>query len=81
MVVRSQTYENGCLYKLEKKDGLLWIELNPVSLTYLKENYDILSAFAYWGLTNFLQVRNLNVPNIVSNKLETGKERRQKFFV
>lgn len=74
MVVRSQTYENGCLYKLEKKDGLLWVELNPVWLTYLKENYDILSAFAYWGLTNFLQVRNPNVPNIPS-KLVKREER------
>ena len=74
MVVRSQTFENGCLYKLEKKDGLLWIELNPVWLTYLKENYDILSAFAYWGLTNFLQMRNPNVPNI-PNKLVKREER------
>lgn len=74
MVVRSQTFENGCLYKLEKKDGLLWIELNPVWLTYLEENYDILSAFAYWGLTNFLQVRNPNVPNI-PNKLVKREER------
>lgn len=74
MVVRSQTYENGCLYKLEKKDGLLWVELNPVWLIYLKENYDILSAFAYWGLTNFLQVRNPNVPNIPS-KLVKREER------
>lgn len=74
MVVRSQTFENGCLYKLEKTDGSLWIELNPVWLTYLKENYDILSAFAYWGLTNFLQVRNPNVPNI-PNKLVKREER------
>lgn len=66
MVIRSQTFENGCLYKLEKKDGLLWVELNPVWLACLKENYDILSAFAYWGLTNFLQSRNPNVPNIPS---------------
>ena len=74
MVKRSQTFENGCLYKLEKKNGTLWVELNPIWLTYLQENYDILSSFAYWGLTNFLQVRNPNVPNI-PNKLIKKEER------
>ena len=74
MVKRSQTFENGCLYKLVKEDGTLWIELNPIWLTYLQENYDILSSFAYWGLTNFLQVRNPNVPNI-PNKLIKKEER------
>ena len=74
MVKRSQTFENGCLYKLEKENGTLWIELNPIWLTYLQENYDILSSFAYWGLTNFLQVRNPNVPNI-PNKLIKKEER------
>lgn len=74
MIKRSQTFENGCLYKLEKENGTLWIELNPIWLTYLKENYDILSSFAYWGLTNFLQVRNPNVPNI-PNKLIKKEER------
>lgn len=74
MVKRSQTFENGCLYKLEKENGSLWVELNPIWLIYLKENYDILSSFAYWGLTNFLQVRNPNVPNIPS-KLIKKEER------
>lgn len=74
MVVRSQTFENGCLYKLERVDGTLWVELNSVWLTYLKENYDILTCFAYWGLTNFLQNRNPNVPNI-SGKLIKQEER------
>ena len=74
MVKRSQTFENGCLYKLEKENGTLWIELNPIWLTYLQENYEILSSFAYWGLTNFLQVRNPNVPNI-PNKLIKKEER------
>lgn len=74
MIKRSQTFENGCLYKLEKDNGTLWIDLNPAWLTYLQENYDILSSFAYWGLTNFLQVRNPNVPNI-PNKLIKKEER------
>ena len=70
MVKRSQSFENGCLYKLEKKNGTLWVELNPIWLIYLQENYDILSSFAYWGLTNFLQVRNPNVPNIPSKLIK-----------
>ena len=64
MVIRSQIFENGCLYKLVKDNGAFWIELNPIWYTYLKENYEILTSFAYWGLTNFLQIRNPNVPNI-----------------
>ena len=73
-VIRSQTFENGCLYKLEKAHGTLWVELNPIWLDYLSENYDILCAFAYWGLTDFLQVRNPNVPNL-PNKLVKREER------
>lgn len=73
-VIRSQSYENGCLYKMEKINGMLWVELNPAWLDYLKENYDILTSFAYWGLTGFLQVRNPNVPNI-SGKLVKREER------
>lgn len=53
-IIRSQSFENGCLYKLEKQKGILWIEINPAWLDYLRENYDILSAFAYWGLAGFL---------------------------
>ena len=73
-VLRSQTFENWCLYKLEKIDRIWWVEINPAWLPYLRENYDILTSFAYWGLTNFLQVRNPNVPNI-PNKLIKKEER------
>ncbi len=74
MVLRSQSLENGALYKLEKTDGRLWITMNPVWMPYLEENYKILEAFAYWGLANFLQVRNPNVPNI-SGKLVMRESR------
>lgn len=57
-IIRSKSFENGCLYKLEKINGILWIELNHSWLTYLLENYNILNAFTYWELTNFLQIRN-----------------------
>ena len=73
-VVRSQSFENGCLYKLEKRNGTLWVEMNPAWLDYLRENYDILSAFAYWGLAGFLQTRNPNVPAIPA-KLVKREER------
>lgn len=68
IVQRSQAFENGCLYKLEQIDSDMWIELNPIWLTYLTEHFPILTDFAYWNLTLFLQVRNPNVPNI-PNKL------------
>ena len=31
----SQSYTNSCLYKLDKTNGMLWIELNPQWLSYL----------------------------------------------
>lgn len=67
-VRRSQSFENGCLYRLDKRDDTLWVELNSAWLPYLKENYAILKDFAYWNLSVFLQIRNPHVPNIV-NKL------------
>lgn len=68
MVLRSQTLENGCLYKLERDEAGMWVELNSAWCMYLQEHYTILTDFAYWNLTLFLQVRNPNVPNI-PNKL------------
>ena len=68
MLQRSQSFENGCLYKLERVDGSLWVEFNPSWSDYLTQNYCILRDFTYWNLTMFLQVRNPNVPNI-PNKL------------
>lgn len=68
IVTHSQTFENRCLYKIEKNNSMMHIELNPIWLSYLQENYTILRDFTYWNLTLFLQVRNPNVPNI-PNKL------------
>ncbi|WP_300729826.1 HNH endonuclease domain-containing protein [uncultured Bacteroides sp.] len=66
MVRRSQTFENGCLYSLQRIEGEWYIDLNPAWDTYLTEHTAILTDFAYWNLTLFLQVRNPNVPNIAS---------------
>lgn len=69
MVVRSQSFEYGCLYALRPDaDGGFDMNINPIWSDYLHENYQILLDFTYWNLTNFLQVRNPNVPNI-PNKL------------
>lgn len=50
------------------------VEVNEQWTGYLQENYTILTSFAYWNLTNFLQVRNPNVPNI-PGKLIKPEER------
>lgn len=68
VVLRSQTYENGCPYSLHKEQGTMWVELNSEWLEYFQSNYIVLHDFAYWNLALFLQVRNPNVPNI-PNKL------------
>lgn len=74
MLNRSQSFENGCLYKLEKQNGTMWVELNSVWLDYLKENYDILSAFAYRELADFLQTRNSDI-SAIADKLVKVEER------
>ena len=68
MVLRSKTFENGCLYALHKDGKEFYIELNPIWDAYLHAHYNILIDFAYWNLTLFLQTRNPNVPAI-PNKL------------
>lgn len=68
MVRRSQTHENGCLYALYKDVSNFYIEINPAWDAYLHSHYNILVDFAYWNLTQFLQIRNPNVPAI-PNKL------------
>lgn len=73
-VERSQTFENGCLYRLLRESGTMWVELNEEWLHYVEANYPILRDFAYWNLTLFLQVRNPNVPNI-PNKLIKSETR------
>ena len=38
MVVRSQAFENVCLYALKKEENEWWIEINPAWSDYFKEN-------------------------------------------
>ncbi|WDO12329.1 hypothetical protein MH928_13470 [Flavobacterium sp. WW92] len=56
----SQRFHNQSLYALYSDR----IEVNPMWLNYLKSNARILKDFCYWNLSNFLQVRNPNVPDI-----------------
>ena len=68
VIIRSQSFEDGCLYSIHKSDNEFFIELNSSWDSYLHKHYNILVDFAYWNLTLFLQTRNPNVPAI-PNKL------------
>ena len=63
---RSQQFENNCLYALKGE----MVELNPVWSEYLMEHYGILRDFAFWNLTEFLQKRNPNVPDVPSKLIK-----------
>lgn len=65
-IVKSQMFHNNCIYKIE--DNAKIIEINPKWISYLKSNYKILQDFTLWNLTQFIQIKNPNSPNI-SNKL------------
>ena len=72
IVKRSQSFENNCLYaitgNIEKE-----IVINPNWADYLKDNYKILMDFCYWNLSDFVQSRNPNVPNIQSKLIKPIK--------
>ena len=68
VVKRSKLFENGCLYSILKDNYSFYIEINSNWDAYIHNHYNILIDFTYWNLTQFLQVRNPNVPAI-SNKL------------
>lgn len=68
--VRSESFENDCLYSLTKEEGEWVITMNPKWGEYLRKNYTVLKDYAYWNLTLFLQSRNPNVPNIPSKLIK-----------
>lgn len=74
MVRRSQEFENNCLYRIVWEEDEMFIELNSTWIEYLRENYTILLDFAYWNLAQYIQKRNVNVPNIPS-KLVSPRSR------
>lgn len=60
VVEKSKKFENNCLYAINGEE----IIINDNWKDYLIENYAILIDFAFWNLTEFLQKRNPNVPNL-----------------
>ena len=68
VILRSQRLENKCLYSICKKNEEFYVVINPAWHDYLNAHHHILKDFTYWNLTQFLEIRNPNVPNI-SNKL------------
>ncbi len=74
VIERSHTYENGCVYSIQKTKDDFYVTINPVWSKYIHDYYGILLDFINWNLTMFLQSRNPNVPNI-PNKLVRPIER------
>ncbi len=66
VVAKSQRFENDCLYAIYGDE----IVINEEWIDYLGENYTILRDFAFWNLTEFLQKRNPNVPNVPSKLIK-----------
>ena len=66
VISRSQQFENECLYAINDE----YIEVNRKWIDYLSEHYLILKDFAFWNLTDFLQKRNPNVPNLPSKLIK-----------
>lgn len=62
----SQKFSNNCLYAITDD----FIEINPLWLDYLQENYLILRDFSFWNLALFLQKRNPNVPDVLSKLIK-----------
>ena len=66
VISRSQQFDNECLYAINGE----YIEVNSKWIDYLSEHYLILKDFAFWNLTEFLQKRNPNVPNLPSKLIK-----------
>ena len=66
VISRSQQFENECLYAINGE----YIDVNSKWIDYLSEHYLILKDFAFWNLTEFLQKRNPNVPNLPSKLIK-----------
>lgn len=66
ITTRSQKLENECLYAINGEA----IEINQKWIEYLTEHYIILRDFAFWNLTEFIQKRNPNVPDVPSKLIK-----------
>lgn len=66
VATRSQRLENNCIYSINGE----YIDINNIWIDYLTDNYNILRDYALWNLTEFLQKRNPNVPNVPSKLIK-----------
>ncbi len=66
VVTKSQRFENNCLYAIYDEE----VAINVIWVDYLTEHYSILRDFAFWNLTEFLQKRNPNVPDVQSKLIK-----------
>ncbi len=66
VIKKSQSFENQCLYAIHGDE----IVINEIWVDYLTENYAILRDFAFWNLTQFIQKRNPNVPDVPSKLIK-----------
>lgn len=66
VVAKSQRFEKDCLYAIYGDE----IVINDNWVEYLTEHYTILRDFAFWNLTEFLQKRNPNVPDVPSKLIK-----------
>ena len=66
VVAKSQRFENNCLYAIYGEE----IVINDNWVDYLTEHYSILRDFTFWNLTEFLQKRNPNVPDVPSKLIK-----------
>ena len=66
VIAKSQQYENNALYAIYNDE----IIVNDIWVEYLTKHYKILRDFAFWNLTEFLQKRNPNVPNVPSKLIK-----------
>jgi len=73
-IKQSQSYKNNCIYSIAAAD-VFKIKINPSWKDYLFNNYRILLDFTLWKLTIYVQLHNLNIPN-VANKLIKPIERK-----
>ncbi len=66
VIAKSQNYENNCLYAIYGDE----IVINNNWVEYLIKHYAILRDFTFWNLTDFLQKRNPNVPDVPSKLIK-----------
>lgn len=66
VIAKSQQFENNALYAIYKEE----IVINDIWVEYMTKHYKILRDFAFWNLTEFLQKRNPNVPDVPSKLIK-----------